>query len=101
MLAVSIFSPKEVAMQVATRVRSRRLELNLTQSGLARRAGTSLATYRRFETTGEISFSGLLRVAMALDCLDEFSQLFTRKKYNSLAEVVSDSAPKRKRGNKE
>ncbi len=87
-------------MKIASRVKSRRLELSLTQSGLAQRGGISLATYRRFETTGEISFSGLLRVAMAIDCLDEFSQLFTRKKYNSLDDVINDSAPKRKRGTK-
>ena len=100
MLAVSIVTPKEMALQIASRVKSRRLELSLTQSGLAQRGGISLATYRRFETTGEISFSGLLRVAMAIDCLDEFSQLFTHTKYNSLDDVINDSAPKRKRGTK-
>ncbi|MDO9153671.1 MAG: XRE family transcriptional regulator, partial [Paludibacter sp.] len=29
--------------------------MNLTQSGLAKRAGVNIETYRKFERTGEIS----------------------------------------------
>ena len=54
-LAFDVLSPSEVALQIAARVKTRRLELNLTQEGMAARAGLKFATYRRFEQTGEIS----------------------------------------------
>ena len=54
-LAFTMSTPAQVAMQIAMRVKSRRLELDLTQKGLAERAGIKFATYRRFEQTGEIS----------------------------------------------
>ena len=54
-ISFNILTPDDVAKQIATRVKARRLELNLTQEGIAARAGLKFATYRRFEQTGEIS----------------------------------------------
>ena len=68
-------SPDDIAMQIAARVKARRLELNLTQGGMAARAGLKFATYRRFEQTGEISLKGLLQIGFALDSLHEFDVL--------------------------
>ena len=59
-IAFDVLNPGEVAMRIAARVKARRLELDLTQEGLAVRAGIKFATYRRFEQTGEISLKGLL-----------------------------------------
>lgn len=39
MIAFNISNPNEVALQIAARVKARRLELDLTQEGLAARAG--------------------------------------------------------------
>ena len=50
-LAFGILNPGEVALQIAMRVKARRLELDLTQEGMAARAGLKFATYRRFEQT--------------------------------------------------
>ena len=71
-LALDIDNPREVAKQVAARVKARRLEMNLTQEGLAVRAGVKFATYRRFERTGEISFRNLLQIGFAMNALDDF-----------------------------
>ena len=54
-IAFNVSSPSDIALQIAARVKVRRLELDLTQEGLAARAGVKFATYRRFEQTGEIS----------------------------------------------
>ena len=54
-LAVGLSNPNEIARQIAARVREGRLELDLTQEGMAARSGVKFATYRRFEQTGEIS----------------------------------------------
>lgn len=93
-------SPNEVATQLATRVKARRLELNLTQEGLATRAGIKFATYRRFEQTGEISLRGLIQIAFALNTLSEFDNLFAQKQYQSLDDVLNEQVANRKRGKK-
>ena len=93
-------SPNEVSTQLATRVKARRLELNLTQEGLATRAGIKFATYRRFEQTGEISLRGLIQIAFALNTLSEFDNLFAQKQYQSLDDVLNEQKANRKRGKK-
>ena len=99
-LPFNISNPAEVATQIATRVKTRRLELSLTQEGLASRAGIKFATYRRFEQTGEISLRGLLQIAFALNALAEFDTLFAQKQYKSLDDVLNESNKIRKRGNR-
>lgn len=90
----------DIALSTAGRVKERRLELDLTQEGLARRADIKLPTYRKFERTGEISFNGLLKIAFALNMLDDFDNLFSRRQYSSIEEVINDTKIKRKRGKK-
>lgn len=99
-LSFNITNPSDVAMQIASRVKTRRLELNLTQEGMASRAGVKFATYRRFEQTGEISLRGLLQIGFALNCLDEFNALFAQKHYQSLDDVLNERSVNRKRGKK-
>ena len=99
-LAVISESPTELSMAIATRVRTRRLELNLTQEGFAAKAGLKYATYRRFEQTGEISFKGLLQIGFALNALADFDELFSRKQYQTLDDVLNEQATPRKRGKK-
>ena len=99
-LAFDVLSPSEVALQIAARVKTRRLELNLTQEGMAARAGLKFATYRRFEQTGEISLKGLLQIGFALNVLSEFDVLFAQKQYQSLDDVLNEQSVTRKRGKK-
>lgn len=99
-LAFDVVSPSEVALQIAARVKTRRLELNLTQEGMASRAGLKFATYRRFEQTGEISLKGLLQIGFALNVLSEFDVLFAQKQYQSLDDVLNEQSVTRKRGKK-
>ena len=83
-------SPGEVLLSVCSRVRERRLELNLTQAELAQKAGMPLPTYRKFERTGVIAFSKLLQVALALDALDDFDALFNQHRYLSTDDVLNE-----------
>lgn len=97
-LSVDVLTPREVAHNIASRVRQRRLDLNLTQEGLAVRADVNIATYRRFERNGQISLENLLKIAFALNLLHEFDTLFTQKLYTSIDEIINDSSKNRKRG---
>ena len=100
MIAINIYTPTEVAQQLAARVKARRLELNLTQEGMAIRAGIKFATYRRFEQTAEISLRGLLQVASALEALSGFKALVSKRQYDTLDEVLDEQNLTRKRGRK-
>ena len=82
--------PKEIAKDIATREKNVRKRKKLTQAELSSRAGVSLASLKRFEQTGEISLVSLLKLASVLDELDEFNNLFTRKEYHSIQEVIDE-----------
>lgn len=99
-LAFNIANPNDVSLQIASRVKARRLELNLTQEGMATRAGLKFATYRRFEQTGEISLLGLLQIGFALNALSDFDQLFSQRQYQSIDDVLNEHKNIRKRGKK-
>lgn len=99
-IVFNISNPNDIALRIAARVKARRLELDLTQEGLAARAGVKFATYRRFEQTGEISLKGLLRIGFALNALSEFDALFAQKQYESLDDVLNEQSVARKRGKK-
>ncbi len=99
-IALDVSTPNDVARKIAARVKTRRLELNLTQEGMAARAGIKFATYRRFEQTGEISLKGLLQIGFALNALSEFDALFAQKQYRSLDDVLNEQSVTRKRGKK-
>lgn len=100
MIAINIYTPREVALQVAARVKARRLELDLTQECMAAKAGVKFATYRRFEQTGEISLRGLLQVGFALNALSDFDALFAQRQYRTLEDVLNEGKVTRKRGRK-
>ena len=86
---------------IAQRVKQRRLEKGWTQKMLAAKAGLSLPSYRRFESSGEISMRSLVMLAFALDMIDEFETLFSSKTYQSIDDIVkSEQTKQRKRGHK-
>ena len=97
-LSIEAPTPGEVAKTIAWRVKQRRLEMNLTQAGLATRAGIKTPTYRRFERTGQISLKGLLYIAFALNMLADFDQLFSQRQYQSLDDILNETEVKHKRG---
>lgn len=99
MLPFDVPSTGDIGKELAQRVRERRLDAAWTQSGLANRSGVSLASLKRFERTGLISLEGLIRLAIALDCVDAFGGLFKPRPYESLQEVLEQEVkPKRRRG---
>ena len=80
----------EINKEIAGRVRLRRKEKNLSQEHLAARSGVSFGSIKRFERTGEISLSSLVKISFALGCEDDFEKLFSTKKYKSISEILED-----------
>ena len=78
-----------IKKELATRVRARRRESKISQAELAGRSSVSLGSIKRFEGSGEISLSSLLRIAIVLGYESDLDKLFERKNYQSLDEVTN------------
>jgi len=88
----------DVLKEIATRVKDRRLQLELTQQGLAHRSGVSLGSIKRFEQSGKISFESLVKIAFVLDMHHQFEEFFQPQEvYKSLDDVMK-TEKKRQRG---
>lgn len=72
-------TPQDIRQELAERAKKRRLALNLSQEGLARRSGLSSGTIKRFEKIGHISIDSLLKIALVLNAASEFDDVFTSK----------------------
>lgn len=95
----SLKTPREVRASLAARLRALRLARGWKQTTLAERSGVSLASLRRFEASGKVSLEGLLKLAFALDRLDDFDALLVPPPASSLAELeAAEKRPTRKRG---
>ncbi len=94
-------TPDSLMSVIASNVKKRRLEKGWTQKMLATKSGVSFSSYRRFESSGEISLRSLVMLSFALDMTDEFETLFSRKTYQSIDDILKAEHPKqRKRGSK-
>jgi transcriptional regulator with XRE-family HTH domain len=89
-------TPKELSEELAARVKKKRIALNMTQQVLADRSGVSYGSVKRFEQSGDISLSNLLRIAISLRSTDEFESLFREHQYTSIDDLIQD----RLKGNK-
>lgn len=95
MLDVILKTPQEIRHDLAARAQVRRLALNMSQKELAARSGVSLGSVKRFETTGEISLTSLLSIALVLNDLEAFAALFSPPRPENL--FVAEAATPRKR----
>lgn len=76
MTDIILITPADVMLQTAQRAKALRLEQNITQQELADKVGIAVGTVKRFEKIGEIQFNHLLRIALVLGKLDDFSNIF-------------------------
>src|SRR5688572_2642661 len=99
MLSLGIYTPIELARRLGERTTQLRLLQNWKRDTLAKRSGVSVASIKRFETSGHISLDNLLKVALALGCLVQFERLMEPPAPGSIAELDRQSAtPPRRRG---
>lgn len=81
---VPVLTEQSVVANLVKRVKQRRKESGITQKELALRTGVSLGSIRRFESSGDISLAALVKIAHAIDCLQDFDALFATAKITSL-----------------
>lgn len=92
-------STSDLMKVVAGNVRAMRLRRNISQKDFASKVGIALPTYRRFETSGEISLRKLVEIAKFFDVSGDFKNLFTKREYSSIEEVIKEK-PNRERASK-
>lgn len=73
---VNTLTEQSVINGLVERVKKKRKQMKLSQKLLSQKSGVTYASIRRFETTGDISLSSLLKIAHALDSLKDFEGLF-------------------------
>ena len=64
-------SSSKAQKKIAENVRERRLQMDLTQEGLAERSGVPLSTLRKFEQKGNISLESFLKLLSVIGGLEE------------------------------
>ena len=98
---VSVMMPEELSVQLGARTKALRLLAGWKRTTLATRAGVTGASLKRFEQTGKASLALVLRVALSLGRLEEFSGLLKPPPARSLDELEQRlGQPGRKRGAK-
>ncbi len=81
---VNTLTEQSVVNGIVERAKKKRKQMKISQKELAQKSGVTYASIRRFETTGEISLSSLLKIAHALDALKDFENVFKGQAITSL-----------------
>ena len=80
----------EMQMEITKRLIAIRKRKKISQKRLAVISGVPYASIRRFENTGDVSFSSFIKIVMALRLYDDLNGLFVAKKeYSSIEEVIN------------
>lgn len=90
----SLLTPVEAQTQLAHRFKILRLIAGYKRATLAKRAGVSEASLKRFENSGQVSLKNLVRLAQALGRLQELDPLFQQPETSLLAQLQAESTQK-------
>ncbi len=90
-VALQFVTYDEKQKEIAERFVKIRKNRKITQKRLSVISGVSYASIRRFEESGEISFSSLIKLALALRLYEDLDNLFKENyQYKSIEEIIRD-----------
>jgi len=83
-------TPIDIIQELQTKFKERRKSLGYTQTELATRSGVSLGSLKRFEGSGQISLESLLKLALVLECLGDFSDVCCEEeeRFESMEDII-------------
>jgi len=89
---MSLLTISKAQKKLAGHTRAKRLEIGLTQEGLANRSGVSLPTLRKFEQKGVISLESYLKLQMVLGQLEKLVEAVKpeQNQFASIDEVLTE-----------
>ena len=82
--------PHDILLETAGKLKVLRKSKKWSQEEMAERSGVSLGSLKRFESTGQISFSSLLKLANILGRVSEFESLFAINEQRDLSKLFSE-----------
>lgn len=91
MRTFNLFSPARICREIGERIKRLRLAQNLTQAQLAHMTQSSLSSVRRLEAQGQGSFEFLVRIAQALQAVDQLELLFSSTAH-SIAQIEREQS---------
>ncbi len=96
---VSLITVSKAQKKLADFTRAKRLQMNLTQSDLAKRSGVPLPTLRKFEQKGSISLESYLKLQMILGNLEQIIESLepALEEFSSIDDVLDDDKQTRQR----
>lgn len=86
----------EICAELGSRLKAARLVQGMQQVELAARAGVSRGTVSTLESSGQSTLASIVRVAQALNLVDELQDLF-KLQIRTIAEMERSEQGKRKR----
>jgi transcriptional regulator with XRE-family HTH domain len=99
---ILLITPLKAQRILANHIRTRRLAMDLTQDGLAKRSGVPLATLRKFEQHGVLSLEGFLKLVMVVGGMEQVLVALEPQEteFSSIDDVLNadKGKTKRKRG---
>jgi len=85
---ITLKTPNDMIKAISKNVRTRRKMQMLSMARLSELSGVSYGSIRRFEETGEVSLKSLIKIAIVLDCADDFKDIFKQTKPMSIQEII-------------
>ncbi len=85
-LNFKLSTPQEIGHELGHRLKQQRMNKRWTQHELAGRTGLDVGTIKNLENKGQCALLTLIRIAMALDCINDLANLF-QLKISSIAEM--------------
>lgn len=82
-------TPETYLREIAQRERAVRKKMKLSREALSKKSGVSFGSLKRFEESGNISLSSLVKLAVALDCSGDLDTLFRPKKAESIEDIIN------------
>ena len=89
--ALQFVTYDEKQLEIAKRFVAIRKNRKVSQQRLSVLSGVSYASIRRFEKTGDISLSSLVKLALSLQLYDDLDNLFkNHQDYKTIEEIIND-----------
>jgi transcriptional regulator with XRE-family HTH domain len=86
---LTLNNPDDIARDIASDFRRRRIEKNLTREAVAEISDVAVSNIVRFEQKGLISLKNLIGIAMALGYTSEIKNVFSQPKYSTMEELTA------------
>ena len=90
-LTHALYTPGELAQQIADNAKTLRLAQDLSRKSLAERSGVPESSIKRFESTGQISLGSLVLLASVLGVAHQLPGLFRVEQPATLDELKRGS----------